>query len=94
MFRRMPIGEMMWNLRATSGSAASQITVEATTPSIKRAPARRSRVRHQGSNRRSSSSSGERGPYSRPRMASPVDRTRAHAGGTSQNSAAIARNES
>ncbi len=69
------MGETRWNRKATSGNAASQTTVEATTPSTRPAPTRRSAVRHQGSSRRSRSSSGERGPKSRLRIVSHDCRT-------------------
>ena len=62
MFRRMLIGEMMWNFKATSGMAASQITVEATMPSTTHYPALLNCLSHAGSSRRSSSSSGVNGP--------------------------------
>ena len=51
-------------------------------------------VRHRGSSRRSSSSSGDRGPRMRSRIAPAVRRIASKAGDTSQASAAIARNES
>ena len=88
------MGETRWNRSATSGKAASHTTVEATMPSNTRAPARRSALRHAGSNRRSRSSSAERGPKNRPRIVSKMCRIKAHAGDTSQTSAPIARKES
>ena len=61
IFKMIPIGETRWNRSATSGTAASQTTVEATTPSTTRSlPPGAIAVRHQGSKRRSRSSSADR----------------------------------
>ena len=62
-FSRTPIGETRWNRRATSGRAASQTTADASD----RLEDRRDRsvggsLIHQGSRRRSSSSSGRQRP--------------------------------
>ena len=95
MFKRIPIGETRWNRKATSGSAASQTTVEATTPSTRHA--RRPAQSLPPSGLESSLELVERRAGTAdpaPDRLREVRRDDAHAGGTSQTSAPIARNES
>src|SRR5262249_17146644 len=61
-FKRMLIGETRWNRSAVRGSAASQTTNEIASPFAAPRPQPRTIFFHQGSNRRSSRSSGLIGP--------------------------------